>query len=105
MCFHESTPLDLVWNQRKGVGSAQRRKLGRVLHHGSLKLQTSVLDTGVATLPEVSALTLARLLKPVLAAELGLHFLDGPATQQELATAAELGRRFTDPVWLTERET
>ncbi len=104
MCFHESTPLDLVWDQRKGVGSAQRRKLGRVLHHGSLKLQTSVLDTAVATLPEISALTLARLLKPVLAAELGLRFLDGPATVQELATAAELGRRFTAPEWLTERE-
>jgi lipoate-protein ligase A len=32
MCFHESTPLDLAWNARKGVGSAQRRKAGRVLH-------------------------------------------------------------------------
>ena len=28
MCFHHSTDLDLVWGDRKGVGSAQRRKAG-----------------------------------------------------------------------------
>ena len=38
MCFHESTPLDVAWGERKGVGSAQRRRGGRVLHHGSIKL-------------------------------------------------------------------
>ena len=30
MCFHHSTALDLVWDDRKGVGSAQRRKRARL---------------------------------------------------------------------------
>ena len=29
MCFHKSTPQDLMWGGHKGVGSAQRRKDGR----------------------------------------------------------------------------
>jgi hypothetical protein len=29
MCFHRSTPLDLIWDGAKGVGSAQRRRGGR----------------------------------------------------------------------------
>ena len=48
MCFHESTPLDLIWDERKGVGSAQRRSGGRVLHHGSIKLGTTPLEGDVA---------------------------------------------------------
>jgi len=50
MCFHKSTPQDLVWENRKGVGSAQRRRNGRVLYHGSIKLKSSILDTRIATL-------------------------------------------------------
>lgn len=50
MCFHHSTPLDLAWDGKKGVGSAQRRRGGRVLHHGSIKLGASALEEGVATL-------------------------------------------------------
>jgi len=63
MCFHESTPLDLVWDERKGVGSAQRRKGERVLHHGSIKLGRTALEEGVAALrdhvPGIDAATLA----------------------------------------------
>ena len=53
MCFHASTPLDLVWNGRKGVGSAQRRKNGHVLHHGSIKLGTTELEGDIGTLQSV----------------------------------------------------
>ncbi|MCP3919830.1 MAG: lipoate--protein ligase family protein [bacterium] len=49
MCFHASTPLDIVWLARKGVGSAQRRRAGRVLHHGSIKVHASELEEGVAS--------------------------------------------------------
>jgi len=56
MCFHVSTPLDLVWDERKGVGSAQRRTGGRVLHHGSIKLDATELEPGVARLPAGTAL-------------------------------------------------
>ncbi len=58
MCFHESTDLDLCWNGAKGVGSAQRRTQGRVLHHGSIKLAGSDWETGVAELlPTAPGLT------------------------------------------------
>ncbi|MCE9595865.1 MAG: lipoate--protein ligase family protein [Planctomycetes bacterium] len=55
MCFHHSTPLDLAWDERKGVGSAQRRKDGRVLHHGSIKLRNSPLEGDIATLERYGA--------------------------------------------------
>ncbi len=55
MCFHHSTAIDLVWGARKGVGSAQRRTGGRVLHHGSIKLGTTELEGEIATVGEVSA--------------------------------------------------
>ncbi|MEX1025162.1 MAG: hypothetical protein WD226_08805 [Planctomycetota bacterium] len=49
MCFHASTPEDIVWDAAKGVGSAQRRRGGRVLHHGSIKLDTTALEGPIAT--------------------------------------------------------
>src|SRR5205814_9947216 len=52
MCFHCSSPLDLAWNGRKGVGSAQRRRRGRVLHHGSIKLGTSPFEGAIATVSD-----------------------------------------------------
>ncbi|HEX6882707.1 MAG TPA: octanoyltransferase, partial [Planctomycetota bacterium] len=50
MCFHRSTAFDLAWDGAKGVGSAQRRSKGRVLHHGSIKLAAGALETDVAGL-------------------------------------------------------
>lgn len=105
MCFHESTPLDLVWNGRKGLGSAQRRKGGRVLHHGSIKLAASVLDEGVATLPLADPRELAAVLRPVLAAQLGLAFTEADAEDAELAAADRLGARFVASEWVAARET
>lgn len=62
MCFHESTALDLAWDDAKGVGSAQRRTRGRVLHHGSIKLGTTELEGPIATLwPHAPGLTPAAL--------------------------------------------
>ena len=57
MCFQVSSALDLVWERAdgvlaKGVGSAQRRRGGRVLHHGSIKLGPDPREHGVATLAD-----------------------------------------------------
>jgi len=38
LCFLTSTAYDVLYDGRKIAGSAQRRKNGRVLHHGSLFL-------------------------------------------------------------------
>ena len=91
MCFHASTPLDLCWGARKGLGSAQRRKQGRVLHHGSIKFGASALDEGVATLPLADPRELAEVLLPALESALELRFEREQPTDAELELAARLG--------------
>lgn len=41
LCFSRGDPRDIVLNGRKIVGSAQRRRKGAVLQHGSVMLQAS----------------------------------------------------------------
>ncbi|MAF64165.1 MAG: hypothetical protein CMJ84_00715 [Planctomycetes bacterium] len=107
MCFHASTALDLVWNERKGVGSAQRRRNGRVLHHGSIKLGTTPLEGDIATVGEratpAQVCEMADALENELAETLGLVFEAGVPTAAERVLAHELGTRFLDPAFLRRR--
>jgi lipoate-protein ligase A len=107
MCFHESTDLDIAWSGRKGVGSAQRRKDGRVLHHGSIKLKTSPLEGEIATIaeqvPGTTAETFAPVLRRALAEELDLTFGVGVPDLEERETARELGKRYVDPGFVRRR--
>lgn len=107
MCFHASTPLDVVWAGRKGIGSAQRRAGGRVLHHGSLKLAPSPLEPGVATAAEVGVdvtpEAFADVLVAAFARELGVTFVVEAATSAELAHAAERGARYSAPDFVARR--
>lgn len=51
LCFEDTTVFDLVdAGGAKLVGSAQRRRDGRVLHHGSIPLETPSLTPGAASL-------------------------------------------------------
>ncbi len=99
MCFHRSTPLDLAWDERKGVGSAQRRSAGRVLHHGSIKLGASALEEGVAGLrthaPRLEPAALACALQAAFERELGCDFAPeepGPAEHEHAAARASFYR-------------
>jgi lipoate-protein ligase A len=107
MCFHHSTELDLVWLGRKGVGSAQRRKKGRVLHHGSIKLGTSPLEGEIATVrevaPDVSCETFAPILRKALSSAFQVQFEAGVPTPDERARAKELGKRYLDPEFVRRR--
>jgi len=107
MCFHESTPLDLVWDGRKGVGSAQRRTGGRVLHHGSIKLGETPLEEGIATLhgraPGLSPERLAELLRASLAERWGASFEPADPTEEELRRAAARAPHFGSPEHLRRR--
>jgi lipoate-protein ligase A len=91
MCFHRSTPLDLAWDGRKGVGSAQRRRCGRVLHHGSIKLGASALEHGVAELrthaPGLDPAALAGSLRTTFERELGCLFAHEAPSASELEHA------------------
>lgn len=92
MCFHRSTSLDLAWDGRKGVGSAQRRSAGRVLHHGSIKLGVSRLEEGVAGLrahaPRLQPAALASALEAVFERGLGCEFAAETPGAAELEHAA-----------------
>jgi len=98
MCFHASTPLDIVWDGRKGVGSAQRRSGGRVLHHGSIKLAPSPHEPEVATAAAAGVLLTPREFAPALTAAftqaLGITLAREAPTATELARAEALGARY-----------
>ena len=107
MCFHRSTALDIVWGDRKGVGSAQRRKRGRVLHHGSIKLGTTPLEGAIATVAEhargVDAPAFATLLRAAFERELGLSFEAAVPDAAERARARELGPRYLERDFVERR--
>lgn len=116
MCFHESTPLDVGWEVdgggfRKGVGTAQRRTAGRVLHHGSIKLGPSDLEPGVATVraargPRAVMPTIAEAAEALRAAIEEVH---GVRLEREqlpaslLSEADDLGARYGAPAFVNRR--
>ncbi len=104
MCFHHSTAQDLAWDERKGVGSAQRRKKGRVLHHGSIKLGPSKYDTDIAELKGVDdPASVARAMTRELREKAGIRLSAGVPTPDERARAEELGARALDPAFVRRR--
>lgn len=107
MCFHASTPLDLVWGGRKGVGSAQRRRLGRVLHHGSIKLTGSALEGEIATAAgagaEVTPEGFAPVLLSAFSTVLGIETLSDVPSAQEREDARRLAKRYVEPAFLKRR--
>jgi len=104
MCFHHSTAQDLAWGERKGVGSAQRRKSGRVLHHGSIKLGASKYDTDIAELEGVDDPALvARAMTRELREVAGIRLSPGVPTTLERERAEELGARAMDPAFVRRR--
>ncbi len=107
MCFHKSSPIDLVWGDRKGVGSAQRRKGGRVLHHGSIKLGSSPLEGAIATAEEHRAGLSPEVFAPVLLrafqAAFGITLEAAVPAPEERVRAKLLGRRYVDPEFVRRR--
>lgn len=107
MCFHASTPLDVAWNGRKGIGSAQRRKGGRVLHHGSIKLGTSPLEGAIATLEGEGAKLrveeLAQLVRAAFERTFEVEFEAAVPDAAERADARTLGTRYLDPAFVRRR--
>jgi lipoate-protein ligase A len=107
MCFHKSSPVDLVWGERKGVGSAQRRKGGRVLHHGSIKLGTSPLEGSIATAeehqPGLSPELFAPILRRAFGKTLGIQLEAAVPSPDERTRTKFLGRRYVDPEFVRRR--
>jgi len=107
MCFHKSSPLDLVWDRRKGVGSAQRRGKARILHHGSIKLGPSPLEEEVATAASAGSPLACEAFAPILAVALAqglaITLEAGVPTKAEREQATDFGARYRDPAFLKRR--
>lgn len=106
MCFHDSTPMDLCWEMpgaglAKGVGTAQRRTAGRVLHHGSIKLYAATLEPAIAHAAGAGASTdhaaLSRALIAAFEDEFQIRLVPSEPTPEELRAAEELGARYGAP--------
>jgi len=107
MCFHRSTNLDLAWDGAKGVGSAQRRTGGRVLHHGSIKLDATPLEAGVAGLrdrePALTPEGLAQRLVARLSRALAVETEPAEPEQHELRQAFARAAFFRSPEFVRRR--
>ncbi|MFI5454090.1 MAG: biotin/lipoate A/B protein ligase family protein [Isosphaerales bacterium] len=105
LCFTDTNPEDIVTYGVKIAGSAQRRRGGAVLQHGSVLLARSCRTPellGICDVAELPAEPLdwsERLLERIPDA-LGLHPLAVRAPDEVRVRATELERiRYRDPAW------
>ncbi|MCA9062717.1 MAG: hypothetical protein KDA96_06650 [Planctomycetaceae bacterium] len=96
LCFLRQDPNDIVCGIHKVVGSAQRRRRGTILQHGSLLMQHSVLVPGVPGLcdlaPDFDSERFARLLPPTIANAIATEIRYRDFTAQEIVAANALSR-------------
>lgn len=115
MCFHESTTQDICWEPdgggglAKGVGTAQRRAkesgVPRILHHGSIKLDGSAIEPGVATVKGATGATIApedaaRAVQAAVAATFGIALEPAEPSAHERESALGLGERYESPAFV-----
>ena len=105
LCFLRRTEADVVVGGAKIAGSAQRRRRGVILQHGSIVLDTS---PAAPELPGIAALTGHRLSAdelrhawlPQLACGLGIECQPSPLAAAERAQAENYRRqRFAADAW------
>jgi lipoyl(octanoyl) transferase len=109
LCFTDTDPEDIVSGDVKIVGSAQRRRGGAVLQHGSLILARSCCTPELLGVCDVADESVAnhnwsdRLLECIPSA-LGLRCVDGSLPSEVRDRAAELERtRYENPAWTALR--
>jgi len=105
LCFQRRAAGDVLVDGEKIAGSAQRRRRGAILQHGSVILWTS---TAAPELPGLEALTGIRLTTPELAdlwgvglcERLGVRWLDEPWSDAEVSSIQKLvERKYTTDLW------
>jgi lipoate-protein ligase A len=99
LCFQRRTCSDIVCEEAKIVGSAQRRRRGAVLQHGSILLARSTFAPELPGIKDVAGIETAadELIArwtPRLAARLGLSFRESglSASEHSRSEALSLGR-------------
>ena len=109
LCFQRSAPGDVLVGQTKIAGSAERRRRGAVLQHGSLLLRRSTaapeltaLDDAAGKMPDVNELAGKWLAK--VAKRLKMAMRPGPRSpQEELRAAALVEQRYATADWTEAR--
>ncbi len=108
LCFQRRAFGDVVVGQTKIAGSAQRRRRGAVLQHGSVILRRSAAAPELAALEDVAPVTpavddLVAVWLVKLAARLAVAWVPGPRSPAEERQAAALAEgRYSAADW-TER--
>ena len=109
LCFRDRDADDIILGPAKLVGSAQRRRAGAVLQHGSLLLAASPTTPdlpGLADLAPSGAnqVDWAKFLREALPRALGLVAAGAEARPEERAAAGRLRREvYSDPAWTGRR--
>ncbi|WP_435011650.1 lipoate--protein ligase family protein [Tundrisphaera lichenicola] len=109
LCFGDRDEDDIVLGGAKIVGSAQRRRSGAVLQHGSLLLGRSKITPELVGLRELTSIDLKlsywiEALEKVLPDALGLSILPDRITPAEEQRAGELrGEVYENPTWMNRR--
>ena len=96
LCFSRGDSQDIICDGKKILGSAQRRRKGAVLQHGSLVLQTSSYAPHVLGLKELVPSQFGELSAETLGTSLASVLSDNssrsPLIEQELRRAEQLER-------------
>jgi lipoate-protein ligase A len=109
LCFTDRDPEDIVLRHVKILGSAQRRRSGAVLQHGSLLLGRSPITPELPGLSDLVPMTnlpssWAEMLRNNLARALGLPFQADEVRPEERRRAEALRLQvYSDPSWTRRR--
>lgn len=109
LCFQRPTCGDIVCGNAKIVGSAQRRRRGAILQHGSILLAMSACAPelpGIAELTgrQIDPQVLVRRWSQRLAERLSVRWLGGELLATEAAAARDLAaKRFGDAAYSSRR--
>jgi len=109
-CFYKSAEMDVLVDNRKLIGSAQRRRGDRLLMHGTVVIgknpltpETACLTENLLDVPRLYAETGARF-RELLGEALGATLHDCEPTGEEQVIAQRLvEEKFVNPEWTRRR--
>lgn len=108
LCFERRAKVDVVAQDRKLIGSAQRNRHGTILQHGSILLAASTRARHLIGIDDLAgAFQINEFCEAVLHAlrqRWGWRFFSGALTDAELARAQILAKeKFANPQWTQQR--